>query len=280
MNINELTDALSTHMPNVLRWCGGVARQLRRFDVSVSGKVSGSANTDALTLADLSVQEIIVAALRDCDPIFRRCRIEAEESTGDLGRFATDAEYTISIDPIDGTKAYRDRTGPGYACMLLVRSERTVHYSLIHLPELGEHGTWVQAVADRIVCGPDDPDRPAPDVLRSSLAPVRPASRPRSKRIYLIGFQQEDRARAEAVTAAGLEGVAPDDMPGNVFPLFATGEFGGSLIHTPNVYDFPASLQMARILGGDALWVHDRRPVDFRELWLDERADMLRLPGI
>ena len=69
-------------------------------------------------------------------------------------------------------------------------------------------------------------------------------------------------------------------MPGCIFALFATGEFGGSLIHSPNVYDFPVSLQIARILGGDALWVHNGEPVHFEELWLDDRADMLRLPGI
>ena len=43
---------------------------------------------------------------------------------------------------------------------------------------------------------------------------------------------------------------------------------------------FPVSLQLARIQGGDALWVHNREPVHFRETWNDDRADMLRLPGI
>ena len=60
----------------------------------------------------------------------------------------------------------------------------------------------------------------------------------------------------------------------------ADGRFGGSLIHSPNIYDFPVSLQIARILGGDAVWVHDGQSVHFDELWMDDRADMLRLPGI
>ena len=60
----------------------------------------------------------------------------------------------------------------------------------------------------------------------------------------------------------------------------ADGHFGGSLIHSPNIYDFPVSLQIARILGGDAVWVHDGQSVHFDELWMDQRADMLRLPGI
>ena len=74
--------------------------------------------------------------------------------------------------------------------------------------------------------------------------------------------------------------VAPDEMPGSIYPLLATGEFGGSLIHSPNIYDFPVSMQLARILGGDAVWVHNGESVHFGNLWLDERADMWRLPGI
>ena len=279
MNLHSLTDALGTHLPEVLRWGGAVARQLRQHNISLTGKSSGSANTDALTLADLTVQELLVAALRDRDPIFCECCIEAEEGTGDLDRFATDGDYTIALDPIDGTKQYRDKTGNGYAVMLNMRSVETVHYSLVYLPEDGEHGSWVEAVGDRIVCGPDDPSRPARQAI-DALSAVDPATHPDSKKIYLIGFQDDDPIKAQMVTDAGLEGVPPDEMPGNIFPLMSRGEFGGSLIHTPNVYDFPVSLHIARILGGDALWVHNGEPVHFQELWVDDRADMLRLPGI
>src|SRR3712207_1358010 len=117
MDLDALVAALSQHMPPVMRWAGAVAKRLRQYDIALSGKHSGSANTDALTLADLTVQELLVAALRDGGPLFRRCRIEAEETTGDLARFAAESEYTIALDPIDGTKAYRDRAGDGYAVM-------------------------------------------------------------------------------------------------------------------------------------------------------------------
>ena len=36
----------------------------------------------------------------------RQCRIEGEESTGDMSLFADDAELAISIDPIDGTTSF------------------------------------------------------------------------------------------------------------------------------------------------------------------------------
>lgn len=279
VDLQQLIAALSEHLPPVMRWCGAVAKRLRHFDIAVGGKSSGSPNTDALTLADLTVQELLVAALRDCDPIFRRCRLEAEEYTGDIGRFAPESEYTIALDPIDGTKQYRDKTGDAYAIILSLRSCQTLHYSLVFIPESGEEGTWVEVAGREIRCGRDDPARPAAEVLES-IAPIDPLARSASNRIYLIGFQQRDAEKAGLVTEAGLEGYTSDRMPGNLFEFFARGEFGGCLIHTPNVYDFPVMLHMARILGGEALWVHDRQPVHFRELWNDERADMLRLPGI
>jgi 3'(2'), 5'-bisphosphate nucleotidase len=280
MQLQDLTEALSHHMPPVLRWAGAMAKQLRRFDIGVPGtKVSGNATTDALTLADLSVQELLVAALRDSDPMFRHCRLEAEESTGDLGRFASDGDYTIALDPIDGTKHYRDRRGNGWCIMLNLRSVETVHYSLVYIPECGEQGTWVEAVDGRIVCGEDDLSRPAPEVLRS-LPPIDPTTRPDSNNIYLGAFRQGDLAQAARLTAWGLDGYTAEHLPGCLLELFARGTFGGALMHTPNVYDFPVLLHMARILGGDALWVHNQEPVHFRSLWVDDRAEALRLPGI
>lgn len=280
MQRQDITDSLSTYMPPVFRWAGAMARQLRQYDINVSGKKnSGSASTDALTLADLSVQELLVAALRDSDPIFRQCRLEAEESTGDLERFASQSDYTIALDPIDGTQQYRDRNGDGWCVMLNLRSVETVHYSLVYIPEWGPNGTWVEAVGDRIVCGDDDPSRPATDVLQS-LTPIVPGTRPDSNKIYFGGFLQDDTAKGQALTEAGLDGYTAEQLPGCMFELFARGLFGGQLTHTPNIYDFPVTLHLARILGGDALWVHNQQPVHFEELWMDDRADALRLPGI
>jgi len=128
-------------------------------------------------------------------------------------------------------------------------------------------------------CGEDDPTRPA-DVVLKSIPPVDPQTLPDAKEFYLIGFQGEDREKAQLVTDAGLLGRTADQMPGSIFELVSRGKYGGSLIHSPNIYDFPVTLHIARILGGDALWVHNREPVHFRDLWNDERLDMLRLPGI
>lgn len=275
----QLIDALAAKMPAVLRWAGSLARELRKHNVTLKGKTSGSAMTDALTLADLTVQDLLVGALRDLDPLFRECRIEAEETTGDLARFAETGDYVLSIDPIDGTKAFRDKTSNGYAVMLHLRNRETVLYSLIYLPERGRQGTWVEVREQQVRCGEDRWSLPAAEAI-AAITPIDPARRPDSRNIYLIGFQHRDGQRAEEVTGIGLQGFAPDAMPCSIYPLLATGEFGGSLIHSPNVYDFPVSLHIARVLGGDAIWVHNRESVHFGETWLDDRADMLRLPGI
>jgi 3'(2'), 5'-bisphosphate nucleotidase len=279
MDANSLTAALSRHMPSVLRWSGALARQLRKHNIAVAGKNSGSAATDALTLADLSVQELIVGALRDLDPQFRCCRIEAEETTGDLARFSNDADFVLAIDPIDGTKQYRDRTGNGYSVMLHLRDRETVRYSLVYVPESGANGTWVEVRDGSVFCGPDDPSKTAAEAL-NAIPPVDPQSVPDCTKIYVVGFQKDDVDRCRDLAAAGLQAYTSDTLEGCVYEMRSRGQLGGSLIHSPNVYDFPVSLHIARALGGDAVWVHNRQPVHFHETWFDERANMIRLPGI
>ena len=73
MNKPQIITALQQALQPIVRWSGAVAKRLRQFNIAVDGKHSGNANTDALTLADLSVQELLVAALRDADPILRTC---------------------------------------------------------------------------------------------------------------------------------------------------------------------------------------------------------------
>ena len=276
---DEFIRSLARKAPAVLRWAGSIARELRKHNVAIEGKSSGSVQTDALTLADLTVQDLVINALRDLDPLFLECRVEAEETTGDLDRFATSSEWVLSLDPIDGTRAFRDKTNNGYAVMLHLRNRETVVYSLIYLPEEGREGTWVEVRDGHVRCGADHWGMSATEAIKE-ITPVDPTMRPDSPNIYLIGFQKRDVQRAEEVTGLGLKGFAPDEMPGSIYPLLSTGEFGGSLIHSPNVYDYPVSLHIVRALGGESIWVHNQQPVNFSETWMDDRADMLRLPGI
>ena len=64
-------------------------------NITVDGKSSGNATTDALTHAELSVQELLVAALRAADPVLRSCRLGGEETTGDVAHFTTETRFPI-----------------------------------------------------------------------------------------------------------------------------------------------------------------------------------------
>ena len=277
--LRSVIEELSRVLPPVMRWSGAIARQLRQFDIAVEGKGSGNVNTDALTLADLTVQELIFAALRDANPVLRQCRIEGEESTGDTSLFSDDSDLGIAVDPVDGTKQFRDHTGNGYSVIVHLHDTATPRYSLVYSPEMGPSGTWTEVTETGLVCGPDDVTRPARAVLDDlpDLSHRRDCS---GKGIYLIGFLEDDAERARDVDRLDLDGRTSDQMEGSIYPLMARGEFAGSLIHTPNIYDFPVSMHIARVLGGEAVCVSDREPVRYEDVWMDDRAGMVRFPGI
>jgi 3'(2'), 5'-bisphosphate nucleotidase len=261
-----------------MRYSGRIARLLRTYDIGLACKASGHANTDALTLTDLVVQELLVSAIGEQPVLGQRFSIQAEESVGEMRHFEPDAKLTIGIDPIDGTREYRDRTRNGYCIALHVRDAATVHYSQVFIPEATAHGSWLMVRDGGIHLGPDDPRQSACQVV-DQLPAVPQNRRPRSKKIYVVGYRHDSARRAQQVSGAGLDGYDVERMPGSFFELFARGDFGGCLARTPNVYDFPISVHIARTLGGDAVWVHNRQPIDFAEIWLDDRSNMLRLPG-
>jgi 3'(2'), 5'-bisphosphate nucleotidase len=196
-----------------------------------------------------------------------------------MALFDSSSSLSIAIDPIDGTKQYRDRSGNGYSIIAHLHDDHTPYYSLVYAPEMGESGTWVEVVSDRLRCGPDNTQHTAREVL-DHLPDLRAQRDPEAKGIYLIGFQDRDPECARMVDATGLQGRTSDEMQGSIYPLMASAQYAGSLIHSPNIYDFPVSMHIARLLGGDAVWVHNGKPVHYNDLWMDTRADMLRFPGI
>lgn len=276
--IDYCVDTLYSDLPAPMRWCGRLARLLRPHNIAVAGKTSGNATTDALTLADLAVQEILVSAVAEMLHIPRLCSVQAEETTGGLSGFDDTSPWVIGIDPIDGTRQYRDQLGDAYSVVVHLRTPDDVKLSLVYLPERGPDGTWLVVRDNELLYGPDSSRRRAADAL-SEIEPLRRAPT-QSKKIYVVGFHERNAEVAREVTAAGLEGVDVDFMTGCVFELLAQGQFAGCLVHSPNVYDFPVALHIVRHFGGDAISVHDGRPIDFTRTWRDERANMLRLPGI
>jgi 3'(2'), 5'-bisphosphate nucleotidase len=277
MDYTFVLDTLYDRLPEIMRWSGAIARRMRNHPIAVSGKSSGNPTTDALTLADLTIQELLVGAMRDQLFLPQMCSVQAEESVGDLDRFAPGSPWVIGIDPIDGTRQYRDKTGNAYSIIVHLRKHNDFIFSLVFLPELGEHGTWLSVCKGSIRLGPDDLMSRAADAL-NDIQPL-PRQPNQSKRIYVARFDTHCQDVIRELAAVGLEGVDAEQVTDCVFERLARGEFAGCLARSPNVYDFPVAVHLIRTLGGADRSVQDGRPIDFTQPRLDERTQMLRLPG-
>ncbi len=275
----QLINTLGARMPDIIRWCGAVARQLRKHDVAVADKGTGYAPADALTLADLSIQEILVDALRDFGPQFHRCRLEVEEDTGDTSAFASESPYTIAIDPIDGTKHFRDRTSDGYGILISLRRADASLYSLAFFPEQGRVGEWVEVNGDRIVHALDDTSMPARHVL--DAAPGLDAHAVgRSNTIWVTGYRTNRTVVGKHLAREGLAVVMSDSYSDHVCTELAKGRVDGMLMNRPGVYDAPMWMHVLAALSGVACWAHNRERVDFRDVWYDENTRTQRLSGV
>ncbi|NNL84102.1 MAG: hypothetical protein HKP27_00530 [Myxococcales bacterium] len=85
----------------------------------------------ALTIADSAAQEAILAPLADAIP---SVRLQAEEDTPSVARFAPEGDHLVVVDPIDGTlHAYLEGSGP-YSVMAGLAVEGRYRASVIALP--------------------------------------------------------------------------------------------------------------------------------------------------
>ncbi|MBI3966729.1 MAG: inositol monophosphatase [Chloroflexi bacterium] len=270
-----VTTAILAELPPVIRWTASVQRLLRSLPIGLDGKASGHEATDALTIADLTSQTLLLSCLRDGSPLFRQCRLYAEEESELVDLFARSGELVIGLDPLDGTQAYRDGLSADYAIILTLRNDETVLLSLLFLPEEGAAGSWLVVRDGDVYFGPDDLEKDAVRSVRElpRLVPSEPG-----RRVYLSSFAWRDPAFADQVRTSGYEPVGGGDR--NLWLKMALGEVTGAVVDTPNVYDFPAGLHVARVRGGDGVWLPSRERVHFRDLWWDERAKCVRLHGL
>jgi 3'(2'), 5'-bisphosphate nucleotidase len=49
MELQQVIDALRTHLPAVMRWSGSVARRMRGFNIAIGGKSSGKLESKIIT---------------------------------------------------------------------------------------------------------------------------------------------------------------------------------------------------------------------------------------
>lgn len=93
-----------------------------------------TAEKQALTLADLAAQEIILASLVASYP---EVSLEAEEATPSCDRFSSDSDDVVVIDPIDGTlHSYLRGEGP-YGILLGLVVRGIYRAGLVALPREG-----------------------------------------------------------------------------------------------------------------------------------------------
>jgi len=119
----RLRSAVAEAATHALRLEGTVA------NVGKSGETR--IEKQALTRADLEVQEILLRALLACRP---HVRLEAEEDTPTCALFGNDSDEVAIIDPIDGTyHSYLGGEGP-YSVILGFAVKGVYRQALVALP--------------------------------------------------------------------------------------------------------------------------------------------------
>lgn len=143
----------------------GIARRLEGRVPNRPKLEEGTAAKQALTEADTSVQEALLATLWKAFP---EVALEAEEDTPSVERFPAESDATVIIDPIDGTlHSYLEGRGP-YAVIVGLAVREILVAGLVALPReglllaaaRGEGACWARAG------GPLRPARLATDGTR------------------------------------------------------------------------------------------------------------------
>lgn len=119
--------------PAVLR-AAAFARSLEGTVANAPKLHEASLVKQALTMADLGTQEIILKALLECFP---DVSLAAEEDTETVDAFPKKADAQVVIDPIDGTlRSYLEASGP-YAVIVGLAIRGIYRAALVSLPREG-----------------------------------------------------------------------------------------------------------------------------------------------
>jgi fructose-1,6-bisphosphatase/inositol monophosphatase family enzyme len=140
-----------------LRQAASIARALEGRVANRPKQGEATPVKAALTIADTAAQEALLVPLLERFP---GVRVEAEEDTPSVARFASAGDSLVVVDPIDGTLRFYLEAGGPYAVMmgLALRGEYTA--ALLALPREALHFEAVRGEGARVVEG-DGPARPA-----------------------------------------------------------------------------------------------------------------------
>ena len=192
MQENPLPSDFVDAMAPALRQAASIARALEGRVAKGQKDGEATAVKAAVTVADTASQEALLVTLLEHFP---QVRLEAEEDTPSVERFAESSDALVVIDPIDGTlRFYLERLGP-YAVMIGMAIRDRYEAGLVALPRericfdaVRGHGARVihnegsaesttisESTGKRILISHDLPS-PAVDLLRDRGYEVAPAA--------------------------------------------------------------------------------------------------------
>lgn len=117
----------------VLLEAGVVAWEMQARAQSLRGKDTGNAAADALTNADLAVQELILEAVLKTP--LKAAKSACEEDTALVAQLAGEEELWLGIDPINNTKEYQ-RGGKFWNLIFQIHGPEMPLYTFTYYPVL------------------------------------------------------------------------------------------------------------------------------------------------
>lgn len=177
---------------------GAVARRLQG-QVEHRTKLGSSAEAEAVSVADLAAQDVLLLRLSE---VLGECAVDAEEETESVACFppADGDRPLLVIDPIDGSLSYL-RGSDDYAVMGALLRGGSFRAAVIHFPPRGDL-YW--AVAGRGCYRRDADGRTQRVVLGSSparvLVPPRVPAEVR-RRVEALGYEVQ-QSRCSAIDAS------------------------------------------------------------------------------
>ena len=221
MNAESLVECLENLEPIFVQ-AGQAARRMQGSVKRYNKLQTGNPAIDIVTEADLATQESILGAMRSTSLI--GCRLLAEEDTKSVQAFASESNFYLGIDPIDGTAVYA-RGGEHFSSIVSLHNGEKFLYMFIYFPAWD----WTLKIArGRYTASGGPPNLSMFDRLERTVAfwSGNPTATISSETLA-------------AIKAKGLEfrKMSSLGIRSGTIELFALGKIAGVYYENMNVYD-------------------------------------------
>jgi fructose-1,6-bisphosphatase/inositol monophosphatase family enzyme len=206
------------------------ALRMQKGVQSFSKLQTGNPAVDIVTEADLVTQESILKCMRST--ALTGCRLLAEEDTESVQAFASEGNFCLGLDPIDGTAVYA-RGGQHFSTIVSLHDGETFLYMFIHFPAWD----WtLKVVRGKYVAVGAAPKLPVLDNSENII-------------VYWSGGPEQNLAKQVLldIEAKGLKfrRMSSFGKVAGSIELFATGKIAGVYYENMNVYDGCAEYAIA-----------------------------------